>query len=53
MSEVNLLLLGCVVSFVAAAGAYVYIRECFTAQETRTVRVKSDTRRPPRIRDAA
>lgn len=33
MSDVTLLLFGCVVSFVAVAGAYVYIRECFTAEE--------------------
>jgi hypothetical protein len=30
---VNLLVFGCVVSFVAVAGAYVYLRECWTAQE--------------------
>ena len=33
MSDINLLLFGCVVSFIAVAGAYVYLRECFTAQE--------------------
>ena len=33
MSDINLLLFGCVVSFIAVAGAYVYIRECFTAEE--------------------
>ena len=33
MSDVNLLVFGCVVSFVAVAGAYVYLRECWTAQE--------------------
>ena len=31
MSDVNLLMFGCVVSFVGAAGAYVYIRESFAA----------------------
>ena len=33
MSDINLLLFGCVVSFIAAAGALVYLRECFTAEE--------------------
>jgi hypothetical protein len=33
VSDVNLLVFGCVVSFVAVAGAYVYLRECWTAQE--------------------
>jgi hypothetical protein len=33
MSDLNLLLFGCSVSFVAVAGAYVYLRECFTARE--------------------
>ena len=32
MSDSTLLLFGCVVSFIAAAGAYVYLRECFTKQ---------------------
>jgi hypothetical protein len=33
MSEVNLLGFGCAVSFIAVAGFYVYIRECWTAAE--------------------
>ncbi len=33
MSDLHLLLFGCVVSFIAAAGAYVYIREFFTMEE--------------------
>ena len=33
MSDVNLLMLGCAVSFIAFAGGYVYVRESFTAQE--------------------
>jgi hypothetical protein len=33
MSDVNLLVFGCVVSFIAGAGAYVYLRECWTAEE--------------------
>ena len=31
MSDVNLLVFGCVVTFIGVAGAYVYIRESFTA----------------------
>jgi hypothetical protein len=37
MSEVNLLAFGCCVSFIALAGFYVYIRECFTAGEEETI----------------
>ena len=33
MSEVNLLAFGCVVSFIGAAGAYVYIREAYMASD--------------------
>jgi hypothetical protein len=33
MSEVNLVTCGCVVSFIAVAGFYVYLRECWTAEE--------------------
>ena len=36
MSEVNLLAFGCVVTFIGVAGAYVYIRESFTAGEERS-----------------
>jgi hypothetical protein len=32
MSDVNLLIFGCVVSFIAVAGAYLYLREAFTAE---------------------
>ena len=32
MSDVTLLVFGCVVTFIGVAGAYVYIRECFTAR---------------------
>jgi hypothetical protein len=31
MSDLNLLVFGCVVTFIGVAGAYVYIRESFTA----------------------
>jgi hypothetical protein len=33
MSDVNLLVFGCAVSFIASAGAYAYIRERFTSSE--------------------
>ena len=33
MSDANLLIFGCAVSFMAVAGAYVYLRECFTAEK--------------------
>jgi hypothetical protein len=29
MSELYLLVFGCAVSFIAVAGGYVYVRECF------------------------
>ena len=32
MSELYLLMFGCAVSFIAAAGGYVYVRECFTEE---------------------
>jgi uncharacterized membrane protein len=35
MSDVNLLVFGCVVTFIGVAGAYVYIRESFTAEKER------------------
>jgi hypothetical protein len=36
MSDVNLLVFGCVVSFIAVAGGYVYLREAFTEEERRS-----------------
>jgi len=35
MSEVDLLAFGCAVSFIAAAGAYVYVRDRFALREQR------------------
>lgn len=32
MNDLDLLLLGCAVSFIAAAGAYLYVRERFEAR---------------------
>jgi hypothetical protein len=50
MTDLDLLLLGCVVSFVAVAGAYVFIRERFTADERGSrhepARVRSVPRKP-------
>jgi hypothetical protein len=33
MSDVNLLVFGCAVSMIAAAGIYLYVRERFTADQ--------------------
>jgi hypothetical protein len=33
VSDVNLLAFGCAVSFIAAAGAYVFVRERFTLRQ--------------------
>jgi hypothetical protein len=33
MSELNLLLCGCTISFIAVGGAYVYLREAFERRE--------------------
>ena len=43
MSDINLLLFGCVVTFIAVAGAYLYIRESFLAgaEPPREVEVRS------------
>ncbi len=41
VSDSNLLAFGCVVTFIALSGAYVYMRECFTAAEqTQKLKVK-------------
>ena len=36
MSDFNLMVFGCVVTFIGVAGAYVYIRESLTAEEERS-----------------
>ena len=41
MSDSNLLAFGCVVTFIALSGAYVYMRERFTAAE-QTQKIKAD-----------
>jgi hypothetical protein len=33
MSDANLLIFGCAVTFIAVAGAYVYLRESFVGQQ--------------------
>jgi hypothetical protein len=38
MIDESLLIFGCAVSFIAVAGAYVYIRECFSRNERGTDR---------------
>lgn len=54
MSDANLLAFGGVVSFIALAGAYVYIRESFTAQETPSKPdAKSEEAVPANVRDVA
>ena len=40
MTDPNLLIFGCIVSFIACAGAYVYIREVFTEEEDAQVRAE-------------
>ena len=43
MSDGNLLIFGSAVSLVAVAGAYVYLRECFTAErEPLEIEVEED-----------
>ena len=54
MSDFNLLLFGCVVSFIAVAGAYVYLRECFTAREQpRRLEARPEEAVPTNLRDVA
>jgi hypothetical protein len=54
MSDVNLLVFGCVVSFIALAAGYVYVRESFTAQEPpRKVEVNPEEALPADPRELA
>jgi len=55
MSDVNLLCFGCVVTFISVAGAYVYIREAFTAEEEqpREPEARSAEAVEPEVPDAA
>lgn len=50
MSDVALLIFGCGVSFIAVAGAYIYLREAYEEHERET-RISSAEKR--RLRDVA
>lgn len=54
MSEVNLLIFGCMVTFIAVAGFYVYIDECYRGSERpeETTERRADTVKG-RLRDVA
>ena len=53
MSDVNLLMFGCAISFIAVAGAYVYLRERFLVREQQRESVPIRTREERRLRDVA
>jgi hypothetical protein len=54
MSDINLLVFGCVVSFIAVAGAYVCLRESFTAEEQpRKLEARLEEAEPANLRDVA
>ena len=46
MSEVNLLAFGCVVTFIAVAGVYVYFRESFLRRERSTEALPAEASQP-------
>ena len=46
MTDLDLLLFGCVVSFVAVAGAYVYLRERYDVHERQAEPADAPTARP-------
>ena len=54
MTDANLLVFGCLVTFIAVAGAYVYIRESLTVEE-RPAEIAPRRRPRPnsRLRDVA
>ncbi len=45
MTDLDLLVFGCAVSFIAAAGVYVYVRESFVGRDARRVPVPVRARR--------
>jgi hypothetical protein len=49
MSDVNLLVFGCAVSMISAAGIYLYLRERFTADQLKAERVEAE---PPQVRES-
>jgi hypothetical protein len=54
MSDANLLAFGCAVSFIAVAGFYVYLRECWTAEEPpKKPQTKPEEAVPSNLRDVA
>jgi hypothetical protein len=54
MSDTNLLAFGCAVSFIAVAGVYVYLRECWTAEEPpRKPEARPAEAVPANLRDVA
>lgn len=51
MSDLTLLMFGCAITFIGVAGAYVFIRERYEADERRAkqkVRVREASERKPR-----
>lgn len=53
MTDLDLLVFGCVVSFVAACGVYVYARESFLAGTTTEAESRSKPEEKVHARDAA
>ena len=54
MSDANLLAFGCAVTFIAVAGVYVYLRECWEADEQpRKPEAKPEEAVPANLRDVA
>ena len=54
MSDANLLTFGCAVTFIAVAGVYVYLRECWEAEELpRKPEAKPEEAVPANFRDVA
>jgi len=53
VSELDLLVFGCAVTFIAVGGAYIYIREQYLASEVpKRVRTRPGRRRPRSVRSA-
>lgn len=53
MSEINLLLFGCGVTFIAVGGAYIYIRERYLESEIPKRQENPGEEETVRIREAA
>ncbi len=52
MTDSTLLMFGAAVSFIAAGGAYIYIRERFTAREPAVKAITEQSRREVALRRA-